>query len=100
MTTEDFKKEFNLICLGNEFKRAYGKHYKQFDDSIIIIFLQKSKFGNQFYFHLKDCGNTVSSTIPIALYHSQKDGLLISDKNILLAGFGVGYSWAGCVLKT
>jgi 3-oxoacyl-[acyl-carrier-protein] synthase-3 len=53
----------------------------------------------KFYLFLENCGNTVSSTIPIALYHAQKDNLLTANKNVLLAGFGVGYSWAGTILK-
>ena len=51
----------------------------------------------QFYFYLSEVGNTVSSTIPIALYHANKENLLL--ENTLIAGFGVGYSWGGCVLK-
>ena len=53
----------------------------------------------KFYLYIENCGNTVSSTIPIALYHAQKEELLKPNNNILLAGFGVGYSWAGTVLK-
>jgi len=51
----------------------------------------------RFYFYLENVGNTVSSTIPIALYEAQKEGKLKG--NILLAGFGVGYSWGATVLK-
>lgn len=51
----------------------------------------------KFFYFLKDCGNTVSSTIPIALKEAVKDADLSG--NILLAGFGVGYSWGGCVVK-
>lgn len=50
-----------------------------------------------FYIFLEKVGNTVSSTIPIALYHAQKEEKLIG--NVLLAGFGVGYSWGGVTLK-
>jgi 3-oxoacyl-[acyl-carrier-protein] synthase-3 len=53
----------------------------------------------KFYLYIENCGNTVSSTIPIALYHAQKDNLILSGKKLLLAGFGVGYSWAGTVLE-
>jgi 3-oxoacyl-[acyl-carrier-protein] synthase-3 len=53
----------------------------------------------KFYIYIKNCGNTVSSTIPIALYQAQKEGKLKKESNILLAGFGVGYSWAGTILK-
>lgn len=52
---------------------------------------------NKFYYYLEDVGNTVSSTIPIALYEAQKEKK--TQGNILLAGFGVGYSWGGCILK-
>ena len=52
---------------------------------------------SKFYYCLEKFGNTVSSTIPIALKEMQKDNLLKG--NILLAGFGVGYSWGGVVLS-
>jgi 3-oxoacyl-[acyl-carrier-protein] synthase-3 len=55
--------------------------------------------NDKFYVHIEDCGNTVSSTIPIALYHAKKDIKLISDNYIMLAGFGVGYSWGGTILR-
>jgi 3-oxoacyl-[acyl-carrier-protein] synthase-3 len=43
---------------------------------------------------MRDWGNTVSSTIPMAL-HSLLAGSPQRDYKILLAGFGVGLSWAG-----
>jgi 3-oxoacyl-[acyl-carrier-protein] synthase-3 len=52
----------------------------------------------KFFIAMEDCGNTVSSTIPIALYEAQKQGKLTNCKNLILAGFGVGYSWAACNL--
>lgn len=51
---------------------------------------------SKFYYCMENVGNTVSSTIPIALYEAKKQGKL--QGNILLAGFGVGYSWAGVTL--
>ena len=52
-----------------------------------------------FYISLSDTGNTVSSTIPIALrrYLDEKNAV-IGDK-ILLAGFGVGLSLGGVILE-
>ena len=50
-------------------------------------------------YHLEDCGNTVSSTIPIALYHAITDGKVKRGDTMVLAGFGVGFSWAGCIVK-
>lgn len=46
---------------------------------------------------LRDFGNTVSSTIPIMIERMRKDGKLTPGKRNLLVGFGVGWSWAGCV---
>ncbi|HEY6142808.1 MAG TPA: ketoacyl-ACP synthase III [Flavobacterium sp.] len=61
---------------------------------------KKCKIENEkFYIHIDDCGNTVSSTIPIALYHAQKEKLLAKNNTVLLAGFGVGYSWGGTIIK-
>jgi 3-oxoacyl-[acyl-carrier-protein] synthase-3 len=48
---------------------------------------------------MSECGNTVSSTIPVALCDLQTSGVLNRGMNLVLLGFGVGYSWAGCVLK-
>lgn len=48
---------------------------------------------------LQHCGNTVSSTIPIAIDHLRRHGGLSPGHRSLLVGFGVGWSWAGCVWK-
>lgn len=45
---------------------------------------------------LENYGNTVSSTIPIALKNEMEQGNLDDNNKLLLLGFGVGYSWAGC----
>ena len=79
------------------------------DDIQLFVFHQANKYmmnylrklidiePERFYFCLEKVGNTVSSTIPIALYEAQKEGKLVG--NVLLAGFGVGYSWGATVLK-
>lgn len=62
----------------------------------------KKKIGipdEKFFLFLEHCGNTVSSTVPIALYEAVRQGKAAKDMNVLLAGFGVGYSWAGCNLR-
>ena len=52
---------------------------------------------SKFFYCMENFGNTVSSTIPIALYEARNQGVL--NGNVLLAGYGVGYSWAGVVLN-
>lgn len=51
----------------------------------------------QFFVNLEKIGNTVSSTVPIAIWDALNQGRLKG--NILLAGFGVGLSWGATVLK-
>ena len=46
---------------------------------------------------LEQYGNTVSSTIPILLSQLRNDGRLREGMRNVLIGFGVGWSWAGCV---
>lgn len=53
----------------------------------------------KFYTWMESCGNTVSSTIPIALKHAKADGNIKKGDTLLLAGFGVGYSWGATVIK-
>lgn len=48
---------------------------------------------------LSHCGNTVSSTIPIALKHAALEGKLTERSRIVIAGFGVGYSWGATVIR-
>tara|TARA_B100000989_G_scaffold279131_1_gene241488 strand:- start:1674 stop:2669 length:996 start_codon:yes stop_codon:yes gene_type:complete len=52
----------------------------------------------KFVYAMEAVGNTVSSTIPIALESCMKEGRFKPGDKILLAGFGVGLSWGGCML--
>jgi 3-oxoacyl-[acyl-carrier-protein] synthase-3 len=53
----------------------------------------------KFYIYLEDAGNTVSSTIPIALDHAIKNKKIQTGMNVLIAGFGVGYSYGATIIK-
>ncbi|MEG1612255.1 MAG: ketoacyl-ACP synthase III [Alistipes sp.] len=79
------------------------------EDIALFVFHQANKYmmnflrkkikidEDKFFYYLENVGNTVSSTIPVALHAAQAEGRLTG--NILLAGFGVGYSWGGVVLE-
>lgn len=56
--------------------------------------------ADRFYVSLDDVGNTVSSTIPIALKRYSNSLVNGSSNKILLAGFGVGLSMGATVLQT
>jgi len=63
--------------------------------SALLLDRLQRKLGvddDRFVRRLEDCGNTVSSTIPLALEpHAPPSG---QPRRCLLIGFGVGYSWA------
>lgn len=81
----------------------------QQDDINLWIFHQANKYminylrklmdidKERFYLFMEHVGNTVSSTIPIAMVEARREGRLHG--NVLLAGFGVGLSWGGVVLR-
>ena len=46
---------------------------------------------------MDNVGNTVSSTLPITLNEACRENALTG--NVLIAGFGVGYSWGATILK-
>jgi 3-oxoacyl-[acyl-carrier-protein] synthase-3 len=54
---------------------------------------------DKFVLYLRSCGNTVSSTIPIALDEAARSGQIKPGELIMLVGFGVGYSWAAALLR-
>lgn len=99
---------FTLDAVPNIVKDLYAKNGIAEEDVDQYIFHQANRFmlntirkicffqKEKFYINLERTGNTVSSTIPIAL----KDFISMNGdaKTIMLAGFGVGLSWAGCVI--
>jgi 3-oxoacyl-[acyl-carrier-protein] synthase-3 len=54
---------------------------------------------DKFVHCIAEMGNTVQSTIPIALYESIKNGRLKRGMKVLIAGFGVGLSWSGAIIQ-
>ena len=53
----------------------------------------------KFVVAMAECGNTVSTSIPLALAHARDRGQLRSGARVLLTGFGVGASWASCLVE-
>lgn len=54
---------------------------------------------SKLFINLENYGNTVSSTIPIALKEYSLNNFDEVSKNVLLAGFGVGLSWSAGILN-
>lgn len=90
-------------------KKTIKKNALDFDEIELFVFHQASKFvldhlrkkigipKDKFFNNLEQVGNTVSSTIPIAL----KDAIdsKACNGNVVLIGFGVGLSWGGVVIR-
>lgn len=53
----------------------------------------------KFAISMKDCGNTGSSSIPIALKRLMEQNQLRSGQVVLVVGFGVGFSWASAIIR-
>jgi len=51
------------------------------------------------HIYLSETGNTVASTIPFAIHNALEKNLIQKDSLVLLAGFGVGFSWGGTVVR-
>jgi len=87
---------------------ALNKNDLALSDIDLFVFHQANKYminylrkeleidKDRFFVFLEDVGNTVSSSIPIALCEAQNQGRLKG--NVLLSGFGVGYSWGSVII--
>lgn len=81
------------------------------DDIDLVILHQASKMAmdslcsrlripaEKSFSNLRDVGNTVSASIPIALRDATDLGRVKPGDRILLCGFGVGMSWATAILE-
>ena len=72
--------------------------YHQASKVVLSVVKEKLKIPEEkFLFDIKNYGNTVSSSIPIALIRSKNK--IIKNKPVLIMGFGVGYSLCGGIYK-
>lgn len=100
---------FTLVKVPKMVKDVLAKNNLHKEDISLFVFHQANKYmlehlrkklkieENQFFMNLAMVGNTVSSTIPIALCDAREQGKL--NGNVLLAGFGVGLSWGATVIN-
>lgn len=91
-------------------KANLKKNNIQMNDVDLAIFHQANEFmlntvrkrcgidSDKFYVDIKDIGNTVSNSIPIAIKKANKTGKLDKVRKLLLSGFGVGLSMGAVIL--
>lgn len=88
-----------------------GKAKKTIEDIDLFIFHQASKLvldniarrlnipEEKMFVNYHRIGNTVSASIPIALKDAADENRIKKDTQIMLVGFGVGFSWGGCLVR-
>ena len=89
-------------------EETLAKHQLTMEDVDLFVFHQANRYminylrklmeidKDKFYVFMETVGNTVSSTIPIALCEAKKEGKLHG--NVVLAGFGVGLSYGATII--
>lgn len=53
MDNKEFKKIFGAVAKKYNFKKIYTGRYKESHDSVVIIYLQKSNYGNYYQLNIK-----------------------------------------------
>ena len=102
---------FTLAIVPPMLSELLEKAGRTMDEIDLFVFHQANKFmlehlrkklsvpESKFVYCLAQCGNTVSSTIPIALRDAADRGLLKSGNLVMAVGFGVGYSWGATLIR-
>ena len=102
---------FTLDAVPTMMKEVLEKNKMEKDDVDYYVFHQANKFmlntirkvcvlpKDKFYVNLEQTGNTVSSTVMIGLKQCLEAGTIHEGMKVMVAGFGVGLSWGGTILK-
>ncbi|MFN3918437.1 MAG: 3-oxoacyl-ACP synthase III family protein [Flavobacteriales bacterium] len=74
--------------------------FHQASEIILKSLKRKLKIPDEkFYTNFAKHKNTVSATIPICIHEAIESETVKKGMNVLVVGFGVGYSWSGTILK-
>lgn len=102
---------FTIKTVPNLINSTLEKNNLELKDINYFIFHQANKYmlnylrkklkipENKFHIDMSMTGNTVSSTIPIALKNCISKGIVQKGDKLLLCGFGVGYSWGATIIE-
>ena len=102
---------FTLDAVPGMIQQLLEKHHLSQDDINYYVFHQANKFmlstirkfcvlpKDKFYINLENVGNTVSSTVLIGLKDCIERQVIKPNDTVMIAGFGVGLSWGGTILK-
>lgn len=102
---------FTLEAVPAMMSEVLKKNKMSQEDVDFYVFHQANKFmlntirkvcvlpKDKFYINLEETGNTVSSTVMIALKDNLNKGTIQTGMKVMISGFGVGLSWGGTILK-
>ena len=102
---------FTLDIVPQTMDEVCAKNGVRRDDVDLFVFHQANKFmldtirkvngipRDKYYVNLADTGNTVSSTIPIALLRAEQEGRIKPGMKVMVLGFGVGLSWGATIIR-
>jgi len=102
---------FTLESVPVVVEQLLAKSGLSMDEVALFVFHQANRFmlealrrkiripAERFLINLESYGNTVSATIPMALELALREGQVAAGAPVLLVGFGVGYSWAGTIVR-
>jgi len=102
---------FTLDAVPAMIQQLLEKHHLSQDDINYYVFHQANKFmlstirkfcvlpKDKFYINMENVGNTVSSTVLIGLKDCIERQVIKPNDTVMIAGFGVGLSWGGTILK-
>tara|TARA_B100000686_G_C16757032_1_gene956198 strand:+ start:936 stop:1907 length:972 start_codon:yes stop_codon:yes gene_type:complete len=102
---------FTMSVIPKNIILTLKKNNMKLKDIDLIFFHQASKYVidnlirilniplQKVFVNYKNLGNTISSSIPIALKMANKRKILKNNHNIMLVGFGVGLSWGSTIIK-
>ena len=96
-------KAFNELLIKANLKQEDIDLFIFHQASAVILRQLKSKLNipdEKWFQNIKDMGNTVSATIPIAIKQVKDSGQFKPKMNVMLMGFGVGLSVAGCIIRS
>lgn len=103
---------FSLEIVPRLINQVLEKNNLRFEEIDLFVFHQASGIilkslqrklkiaDSKIFNNIVEVGNTVSASIPIALKQAMEQEKIRKNKNILIAGFGIGFSWSATILNT
>lgn len=103
--------QFTAFQVPKLIKNVLQKNNLELTDVDMFVFHQANEFmldfirkrcdipEDKFFISIKDVGNTVSSTIPIALKRAIEQNKIAANNKVILAGFGVGLSMGSVMIN-